>query len=259
MKNKIILLTQINSKESLDVYKAISQSKLIDQVDVLFHLPNPSLKSKFRSQLRNFKHHGPVWLPYRLYVALRNIFSTPRTDHSNTESLLNFIENQERSKVHFVSILNSKKTREILQTNNYNLGVVFGAGILKESVFSIPEKGMINIHQGLIPRYRGMPPAFWELYNSESKTGISIHQVATKLDMGSVYFQESIDIEGSDTEVSLQRKLNQSTVNHILATTESVLQNKQQTIEFSEKPCPSYTRPTVFERLRLARKGKCIW
>lgn len=76
-----------------------------------------------------------------------------------------------------------------------DLGVVDGTYILRESVFSLPRLGCINLHCGRVPEYRGMPPAFWELYDGVPEVGVTIHQVTAKLDEGPVFSEASFPIE----------------------------------------------------------------
>jgi methionyl-tRNA formyltransferase len=71
-----------------------------------------------------------------------------------------------------------------------DLGVIVGTYILKESIFSIPAQGCVNLHTGKVPEYRGAAPGFWEMYNGESAVGITIHRVVAAVDAGNVLLQE---------------------------------------------------------------------
>lgn len=93
-----------------------------------------------------------------------------------------------------------------LREANADLGILYGTNIIRESVFSIPRLGSINIHQGLAPRYRGGPTVFWELMNGENEVGITVHFVAAKVDTGDVVLQKTVpldydfDVYGSNYE-----------------------------------------------------------
>jgi len=80
-----------------------------------------------------------------------------------------------------------------------DLGVVAGTYVLKESVFSIPRLGSINLHSGKAPEYRGAAPGFWELYNGEREVGITIHRVAATLDAGDILVQEAFPLDPAPT------------------------------------------------------------
>ncbi|HZH33313.1 MAG TPA: formyltransferase family protein, partial [Pyrinomonadaceae bacterium] len=78
---------------------------------------------------------------------------------------------------------------------NADLGVVYGTNIIRESVFSVPRLGSINLHQGLAPLYRGSAPVFWELFNDEREVGVTVHRVATKVDTGDIILQETVPLD----------------------------------------------------------------
>ncbi len=76
-----------------------------------------------------------------------------------------------------------------------DLGVIAGTYILKESVFSIPKHGCINLHSGRVPEYRGAAPGFWEMYNGELSVGITIHRVVSGVDAGNILLQEEFPFD----------------------------------------------------------------
>ena len=81
-----------------------------------------------------------------------------------------------------------------------DLGVIAGTYILKESVFSIPRHGCINLHSGKVPEYRGAAPGFWEMYNGESSVGITIHRVVAGVDAGNILLQEEFPFDCAPQE-----------------------------------------------------------
>ena len=87
------------------------------------------------------------------------------------------------------------------------LGIAVGAPILRPRLFSIPERGTINVHKSLLPHYRGIPPGFWELYDGVSATGVSIHRVAEGLDTGDVFLQRVLPIPNYSTPHGLAAQL----------------------------------------------------
>jgi peptidoglycan/xylan/chitin deacetylase (PgdA/CDA1 family) len=89
------------------------------------------------------------------------------------------------------------------------LGIALGAPILGESLFGIPEAGTINLHKSLLPDYRGMPPAFWELKDNAKRAGVSVHWMQATLDTGDVIRQQAIDIEPFQTVSGLQASLDE--------------------------------------------------
>ena len=54
------------------------------------------------------------------------------------------------------------------------LSIRYGV-ILKEAVLSVPEKGVLNLHSGLLPDYKGVMATFWALLNGEQRIGTTLH------------------------------------------------------------------------------------
>lgn len=66
--------------------------------------------------------------------------------------------------------------------------------ILGPQLLSLPPRGCINIHHAPLPRYKGMMPTFWQMFNGERSVGITIHSMSAKVDEGNALFQESLEI-----------------------------------------------------------------
>lgn len=87
---------------------------------------------------------------------------------------------------HVVDNYHTPKAMSLMRSGEPDLGVIYGTNIIKEAVFEIPRLGSINLHQGLAPYYRGGPPVFWELYNGETRVGLTVHFVESKVDSGAI-------------------------------------------------------------------------
>lgn len=60
---------------------------------------------------------------------------------------------------------------------------------------------IINLHNGPLPRYRGVSPINWALKNNEVKHGITIHEVTSGIDNGPIIAQLEYDIYQEFDEV----------------------------------------------------------
>ncbi len=49
--------------------------------------------------------------------------------------------------------------------------------ILKADAIRIPRLGVLNLHSGLLPEYRGVMATFWAMLNAESSYGTTIHRI----------------------------------------------------------------------------------
>ena len=59
---------------------------------------------------------------------------------------------------------------------NLVLSIRYGV-ILREPALSIPEHGVLNLHSGLLPDYKGVMATFWALLNSEQRIGTTLHYI----------------------------------------------------------------------------------
>lgn len=65
----------------------------------------------------------------------------------------------------------------------------------------------INVHGSLLPKYRGGAPIQKAIINGDSHTGITIMEMAYKMDSGVILKQASIEIKPDDTTTTLTEKL----------------------------------------------------
>lgn len=78
--------------------------------------------------------------------------------------------------------------------------------IFKENLISLPQFGCINIHNGKLPRYRGMLPNFWQMYEGEKTVGVTIHEINPGIDDGRIILQRDVDIEATETLESIIKR-----------------------------------------------------
>jgi methionyl-tRNA formyltransferase len=74
-------------------------------------------------------------------------------------------------------------------------------------LLSLPPRGFINFHYGLLPQCRGPQPILRHLLNNDTETGVTVHKVDEGIDTGAIIMQEKIPIENNDTYGTLQTKL----------------------------------------------------
>lgn len=73
-----------------------------------------------------------------------------------------------------------------------------GFGILKQPLLDLAPKGVLSYHHGDMRRYRGQPPAFWEMYHGETAMGVTVQVLSEKLDAGLPVVEKSIPIRAAD-------------------------------------------------------------
>lgn len=67
------------------------------------------------------------------------------------------------------------------------------------AVLRIPEHGVINVHDALLPDYAGFGAMNWVIRNGEDQTGLTVHYMNEELDAGPVILQSVVKIGPHDT------------------------------------------------------------
>jgi methionyl-tRNA formyltransferase len=75
--------------------------------------------------------------------------------------------------------------------------------ILPKEILELPAKGCVNIHGSLLPKYRGAAPVQWAILEGETKTGITLMQMAAGMDTGDMLASASTDTDGKTTAMLL--------------------------------------------------------
>lgn len=151
--------------------------------------------------------------------------------------------------------LHSEQTLSDIGYFNPQLGISLGAPILKPALFEIPTLGTINLHQGKLPDYRGMPPAFWELTNGEELVGCSIHQVASALDQGAILVEDELRIKPHSTVGGLQLELNELSI-FLLKTAFDELASGSARFVPQRPGGTTYRRPSLRQKSQLVRRNR---
>ncbi len=72
--------------------------------------------------------------------------------------------------------------------------------ILKPPIIAIPEYGVLNVHPGWLPLYRGVMAYFWVLRDRIESAGVSVHWIDEGIDTGSLVARRSFVIKPGMTQ-----------------------------------------------------------
>ncbi|MFC2088592.1 methionyl-tRNA formyltransferase [Calditrichota bacterium] len=97
------------------------------------------------------------------------------------------------------SKLKDEKFCHQLRDYAVDLIVVVAFRILPEAVFELPEKGTINLHGSLLPKYRGAAPINWAIINGEKETGLTTFFIKKQVDTGNIIDRKKIPIDDNMT------------------------------------------------------------
>jgi methionyl-tRNA formyltransferase len=74
-------------------------------------------------------------------------------------------------------------------------------------VLALPERGCLNIHASLLPRWRGAAPIERALEAGDAATGITIMQMDEGLDTGDILLEQALAVAPEDTGATLRERL----------------------------------------------------
>lgn len=80
--------------------------------------------------------------------------------------------------------------------------------IFKKEILNIPECGILNMHGGPLPQYRGGSPLNWQIINDEKKIGVSLIKMDQGIDTGPIVETSYFECEETDDINSIHKKAN---------------------------------------------------
>ena len=81
---------------------------------------------------------------------------------------------------------------------------VFGTSLIRGELLHEGRLGIVNLHGGLSPEYRGADCTFWALYNGEpDKVGCTLHYIDAGIDTGGLIAHVCPEIRAGDSELVL--------------------------------------------------------
>jgi len=101
---------------------------------------------------------------------------------------------------------NSEETAALIKKYELDLGIVLGARILKTYVIESFNKGVLNMHPGILPDNRGLDTIKWAILN-DLPQGVTTHLINDKIDRGLLVEKEEINIYEDDTLLDLQIRI----------------------------------------------------
>ncbi len=79
--------------------------------------------------------------------------------------------------------------------------------ILPAALLALPQKGALNVHPSLLPKYRGATPLQAALLAGDSQTGVSIMMMDAGMDTGPLLMQERTPVGPQETYGELHDRL----------------------------------------------------
>lgn len=140
---------------------------------------------------------------------------------------------QEKTKIFFVKTkfhtfqhnnINSEEALAELRNFAPDLAISIRFGqIFKQDLINIPKFGVLNLHSGILPNYRGVMASFWAILNGEKKLGTTLHYIQNNgIDNGDVIDFSYSEIDWDKTFIENVNNLYDDGCEMIIKTLEKI-------------------------------------
>lgn len=154
--------------------------------------------------------------------------------------------------------INCTRTVELFRMAKADLGLSLGNGYIASRIFTLPARGMLNVHHELLPAFRGARSVIWQIYQGSRITGYTIHQINKRIDQGDILYQRKIPIDFKDTlretVIANCARLYKESAIALPAVVSSYMELAARATP-QEDGC-SYTTPTFREYRRMVRQHR---
>jgi len=75
--------------------------------------------------------------------------------------------------------------------------------LFPDDIISHPHIKIINYHNSILPRHRGMYAEAWQIYEMDDRAGVTWHFVGDKIDGGAIAAQATFPLDSSFTSIKL--------------------------------------------------------
>jgi folate-dependent phosphoribosylglycinamide formyltransferase PurN len=191
-----------NPGRMFDYLTGVSAGRGWDIVGLVVDADRPEPGHRLRRLKAWRRQRGVPYAIWRVFWQATNHLRARRPRPSYARSALEIARGRGIETLQ-VQNVNEGRVAETLREWRVDLAVVTEIRILIESTYAAPSLGTLNVHHGQIPRYRGYPPAFWELHDGADRMGVSVHFVDRRLDHGPVIKQAFVDVREDDTPALL--------------------------------------------------------
>jgi methionyl-tRNA formyltransferase len=152
-----------------------------------------------------------------------------------------------------VQNVNCQETERLFRELSPDLGLSLGNSYIAERVYSLPKFGMINLHGEKLPDYQNAQSVIWPIFNQETKTGFSIHQIDKGIDTGDILYREEVGISFQPLISATVRETAAITRKRFPKALRYVCENYDRLREnaIMQQRGLVYTTPTIFQFVRM--------
>lgn len=131
--------------------------------------------------------------------------------------------------------------------------------IIKSPVIAVPRYGVINLHSGLLPDYRGVMASFWAMLNDDKEIGTTLHYINDgTIDTGKVISKSYLEVNYQKSYLWHVLQLYKNGTAAIIKIVAQLSQNVQIESTLQQEGGDYYTFPTQQELETFINSEKMI-
>lgn len=138
------------------------------------------------------------------------------------------IKEKFKKNIIFSKNINEERTHKLLKKKDIDLFVSAGfSNIFKKKLLVIPKYGIINLHAGPVPKYRGGSPLNWQLINNEKNIILSVLKMNKGIDTGPIIETKKFPIKKNYDIKKLHSIANKAFPSMVLKSIKKIELNKK--------------------------------
>ena len=153
---------------------------------------------------------------------------------------------------------NINENKYIERIMNLNLDLIINSSslIFGKEILNVPKYTCLNRHTSLLPSFAGLWPVLQAISNNEQETGVTIHQMTSKIDSGKIYSQKKIDISNNKNVSQIYKIAFKISSGLVVDAIENLTNGKEPSIESIVKRKSSYySFPTKVDWSNFRKNG----
>ena len=151
---------------------------------------------------------------------------------------------------------NDKSNIDWLASQKVDLVVSFSAPcVFRSELLKLPRFGCINLHCSLLPKYAGLLPSFWTLYEKANAFGATVHKMDDKIDNGAILGQVKVSRPSDPSMFNVIRNTKLAGGHLMVSVIRDILGGNVKTQPSQVETKDYYSWPTVDEIKEFRRDG----
>jgi methionyl-tRNA formyltransferase len=132
--------------------------------------------------------------------------------------------------------------------------------ILREAAIAIPHHGVLNLHSGILPDYRGVMATFWAMLNGEAEIGSTLHRITDSgIDTGPIIRISRQPLAADASYLANVLSLYQPGCNAVIAAIDEIDQgNEPEALPQGSGAGAYFSTPTEADLARFHHQGKVL-